>query len=59
MPKKETTQEQMVIRIQRPLKAAVKAAAAEEEMAINELCRHVLRSYIEDRDRSKRAQNGG
>ena len=54
-----TQLKQMLIRVPPPLKAEIKAAAEAERMSIGELCRHVLRSWIEDRHRTLRAQNGG
>ena len=54
MPKTETPHTTMLIRVQRPLKVAIKEAADEEEMSINELCRYIMRSWIDERRRARR-----
>ena len=58
MPKTDTPHTTMLIRVQRPLKAEIKDAAHEEEMSINELCRYILRSWLDERRRARRVQNG-
>ena len=56
MPKTDTLQTTMLIRLPRPLKAEIKDAAAEEEMSINELCRYIMRSWLDERKRARRTR---